>query len=156
MPVMRTLTAFVLASLILGCAQTRTYQVSVTNHTAAPITFGIVKHGDPYEYKWAPPEVVEANGGRASAELWGAIQPGKTAVSEEIKGRFNRKAIAELRVYQGKLDLAGIMAVSRGQPNRLDLRLEPGTNKFTIISLNGHFEAVRDEPPMANDQVSMK
>lgn len=153
---MRTLTALVLASFVLGCSQTRTYQVSLTNHTDTPITFGVVKHGEPYEYNWAPPEQVEANGGRASAELWGAIPPGKTAVSDQIKGRFKRNALAELRVYQGKLDLAGIMAVGRGQPNRLDLPLEPGMNKFTIINLNGHFEAVRDEPPMPNNQVSMK
>jgi hypothetical protein len=153
---MRTLTALVLASLALGCIQTRTYQVSVTNHTDTPITFGVVKHGDPYESQWAAPEVVEANGGHASPELWGAIPPGKTAVSDQIKGRFNRKAMAELRVYQGKLDLAGIMAISRGQPNRIDLHLEPGMNKFTIINLNGHFEAVSDAPPTPNNQVSMK
>jgi hypothetical protein len=153
---MRTLTALVLASLALGCIHTRTYQVSVTNHTDTPITFGMVKNGDPFEHNWAPPEVVEASGSHASPELWGAIPPGKTAVSDPVKGRFTRSATAELRVYQGKLDLAGIMAVSRGQPNRLDLPLDPGMNKFTIINLNGHFEAVRDEPPPSHDQVSMK
>jgi hypothetical protein len=153
---MRTLTALVLASLALGCSHTRTYQVSITNHTDSPITFGMVKHGEPFEQNWAPPEVVEANGGHASAELWGAIPPGKTAVSDAVKGRFASNAVAELRVYQGKLDLAGIMAVSRGQPNRLDLPLDPGMNKFTIINLNGHFEAVRDEPPPGNSQVSMQ
>jgi hypothetical protein len=153
---MRTLTALVLASLAAGCIQTRTYQVSVTNHSDTPITFGIVKHGEPYESTWAPPEVAEANGAHASPELWGAILPGKTAVSEPIKGRFARDASAELRVYQGKLDLAQILAVSRGQPGRLDLRLDPGMNKFTVINLNGHFEAVRDEPQPPGNQVSMK
>jgi len=153
---MRTLTALVLASLALGCVKTRTYQVSLTNHTDSPITFGVVKHGDPYEYNWAAPEVVESNGGHASAELWGAIPPGKTATSDQIKGRFSRSASAELRVYQGKLDLPGILAVSRGAPNRLDLPLTPGMNKFTIINLNGHFEAVPDAPPPPGNQVSMK
>ena len=141
--------------MALGCVQTRTYQVSVTNHTESPITFGVVKHGDPYDAIWAPPEVVEAHGGHASAELWGAVPAGKTAVSDQLKGKFAQSATAELRVYQGKLDLAGIMAVSRGQPNRLDLHLNPGMNKFTIINLNGHFEAVRDEPPAPNNHVSM-
>ena len=140
----------------MGCVQTRTYQVSVTNHTDGPITFGVVKHGDPYDPTWAPPEVVESHGGHASPELWGAVPAGKTAVSDQLKGHFARSATAELRVYQGKLDLAGIMAVSRGQPNRLDLPLSPGMNKFTVINMNGHFEAVRDEAQPANNQVSMK
>ncbi|HEY8751641.1 MAG TPA: hypothetical protein VIM11_26910 [Tepidisphaeraceae bacterium] len=144
---MRTLTALLLLSLAVGCAQTRTYQVSVTNHTQSPITFGVVKHGDPYEREWAAPEEIEAEGGHASAELWAAIPPGKTAVSEELKGRFGRNAIAYLRVFQGKLDLAGIMAIGRGQPNRLDIVLAPGMNKFVIINLNGRFEAVHDVPP---------
>ena len=86
---MRTLTALVLASLALGCVQTRTYQVSVTNHTDTPITFGIVKHGDPYEL----------NGPRRSRRIERRARqprivghpPGKTAVSDQIKGRFNRK-----------------------------------------------------------------
>jgi len=128
----------------------------VTNHTDNPITFGMVKHGDPDEHNWASPEAAESNGAHASAELWGAVPPGKTAVSDAVKGRFTRSASAELRVYEGKLDLAGVMAISRGEPNRLDLPLNPGMNKFTIINLNGHFEAVRNEAPPASNQVSMK
>jgi hypothetical protein len=140
--------------MALGCARTRTYQVSLTNHTESPITFGVVKHGDPFERSWAAPEEIEARGGHASADMWGAIPPGKTALSDELKGRFKSNSIAYLRVYQGKLDLAGIMAVSRGQPNRLDLVLEPGMNRITVIDINGHFEAVRSDHPA--DQVSMK
>jgi hypothetical protein len=146
---MRILTAILLFSLAAGCASTRTYQVSVANHTNGPITFGVVKHGEPYEYEWAPPEEVEANGGRANAEFWAAIPGGKTAVSQPLKGRFYKSAIAYLRVYQGKLDLAGIMAIDRGQPNRLDIALEPGMSRFVIIDVNGHFEAVRANAPEA-------
>ena len=141
---MRTITAVILLTLVLGCAQTRTFQVSLTNQTQSPITFGVVKHGEPFEPAWAPPEEIEARGGRASAENWGAIPPGKTAVSQELKGRFFSNTIAYLRVYQGKLDLAGIMAISRGEPNRLDIVLEPGANRFVVTDVNGHFEAVRE------------
>jgi hypothetical protein len=142
---MRTITVLVLSGLLLGCSHSRTYQVSVTNQTDQPITFGLVKQGEPFEQKWASPEDAAIYGGKASAETWAAIPPGKTATSEQLKGRFRNDAEAYLRVYEGKLDLPGILSISRGQPNRLDLLLTPGYNKFVIIDEDGHFIAHRDE-----------
>lgn len=142
---MRTITVLLLAGLTLGCSHSRIYQVSVTNSTGEPITFGLVKQGEPFEQTWASPEDAAIYGGKASAQNWAAIPPGKTATSEQLKGRFRSDAMAYLRVYEGKLDLPGILAISRGEPNRLDLLLTPGFNKFVITDEDGHFVAHRDE-----------
>ena len=141
---MRTLPAILVALLIVGCARTETYQVRLTNKTAGPITFGLVKQGDPYEPKWAAPEDAAMNGSRAVAENWGSVGAGKTAVSQPIKGRFRNNAAAYLRVYEGKLDLAGIMAVSRGAPNRADILLTPGANQVTVTEDKGQLVAQRN------------
>ena len=53
---MRTIPALLLVSLSVGCAQTRTYQISLANQTHEPITFGLVKQGEPFEQQWASPE----------------------------------------------------------------------------------------------------
>jgi hypothetical protein len=142
---MRTITALLLLSLVVGCSHSRVYQVAVTNETGEPITFGLVKQGEPFEQKWASPEDAAIYGEKPSAETWAAIAPGKTAVSGQVKGRFRTNSEAYLRVYEGKLDLEGILAISRGQPNRLDLLLTPGFNKFVITDEGGHFVAHRDE-----------
>jgi hypothetical protein len=142
---MRTLTVLLLAAFVLGCSHSRIYQVSVTNQTGEPITFGVVKQGEPYEQKWASPEDEAITGITPSPDMWAAIPPGKTATSPQLKGRFHSNAEAYLRVYQGNLDLPGILSVSRGQPNRLDLPLTPGFNKFVVTDEDGHFTAHRDE-----------
>ena len=142
---MRTTTLLLLASFLLGCSHTRVYQVSVANRTHEPITFGMVKEGDPFEARWASPEDAAIYGANPSAETWGAIPAGRTAISSQIKGRFRRNSEAVLRVYEGKLDLPQILAVSRGEPNRLDLPLQPGFNAFVITDQDGHFIATRDE-----------
>jgi len=140
---MRTTTlTLLLLSLAVGCSRTRSYQVSLTNHTDKPLTFGVVKQGAPYERTWASPEEATRSGDRPSASMWGALPPGKTATSEEFKGRFRRNSEAVLRVYSGELDLPGVMAVDSGAPNRVDLPLKPGMNRVVVIDIGGHLEAV--------------
>ena len=122
-------------ALLAGCAQTRSYQVRVTNHTDEPITFGLVKEGGPIEPEWAPPELAAANDAQPSAAMWGAIPPGKTAgTNHPITGKFDRGSRAVLRVYQGNLSgkLAQILAINRDAPNRVDVQLHPGMNQVTI------------------------
>lgn len=143
---MRTIPAILLLSLVVGCAHTRTYQVAVTNHTNGPITFGLVKEGEPYERKWASPEQATINGDKPSAAMWGAIPPGRTAESNPVRGKFTRDSIAELRIYEGNLNLVEILAVSRGQPNRLDLPLHPGLNEFVVTDEGGQFRATAQGP----------
>jgi hypothetical protein len=143
---MRTLPAILMTLLLVGCARTETYQVQLTNHTSGPITFGLVKQGDPFEIKWATPEDAAINGAKPSPEMWGSVGPGKTAVSQPISGKFSKNAAAYLRVYEGKLDLAGVLAVSRGAANRVDLLLTPGPNHITMTDEDGKFLPHRDEP----------
>ena len=116
--------------VLVGCARTETYQVRLTNKTSGPITFGLVKLGDPFEVKWAPPEDASFHGEKPSPEMWGSVGPGRTAVSQPITGKFSANAAAYLRIYEGKLDLVGIMAaISRGlvEPRRhhADTRRQP-------------------------------
>ena len=131
----------VLVALVVGCAPTRTFQVSLTNHTHEPITFGLVKEGEPFERQWESPEDATINGEHPSAEMWGSIPPGRTAVSNPVHGKFARGAVAILRVYQGKLTLPEILAISRGQPNRIDLPLHLGMNVVNVTDEGGHFTA---------------
>ena len=139
---LRTLTALSLLVLATGCTTNQTFHVSVKNNTDDPITVGLVKEGDPYQKQWASPEQAAINGDRPSSEMWAAVPPGKTVDAGEVKGRFRRNAHAVLRVYKGDLNLAGILAVSRDQPERYDLVLHPGTNRVIVFDREGYIIAV--------------
>ena len=141
---LRTLTTLSLLVLATGCTTNQTFRVSVKNDTDGPITVGLVKEGDPYQKQWASPEQAAINGERPSAEMWAAVPPGKTVDTGEVKGRFRRTAHAVLRVYKGDLNLAGILAVSRDQPERYDLTLHPGTNRVIVFDREGYIIAVDD------------
>jgi hypothetical protein len=141
---MRTIAAILMTCLLVGCARTETYQVTLTNRTDGPITFGLVKQGEPFEVKWAPPDIAATYGAQPDPEMWGSIGAGKTAVSKPEKGRFASSAGAYLRIYEGKLDLAGVMAVSRGSSTRADILLTPGQNHITASIEGGKFVATRD------------
>ena len=140
---MRILTAAVLLGVLVGCAETRTYQVSVKNNTGDPITIGLVKEGEPFEPQWASPEDAAIDGYEPSPRMWAAIPPGKTADTGSVQGKFDQNAQAYLRVYQGSLNLSGILAISRGQPNRIDIPLHPGMNQFTVTRQGDRFTATR-------------
>lgn len=143
---LRTLTALSLLVLSTGCTSNQTFHVSVKNDTDGAITVGLVKEGDPYQRQWAAPEQSAINGQQPSAEMWAAVAPGKTIDTGEVKGRFRSSAHAVLRVYKGELDLDGILAVSRGQPNRSDVLLHPGRNRIVVFDRGGYLIAVNDEP----------
>jgi len=143
---MRTIAAIFLTFLLVGCARTETYQVTLTNRTDGPITFGLVKQGEPFEVKWAPPDVAATYQAKPSPEMWGAVGPGKTAVSKPETGKFANNAAAYLRVYEGRLDLAGILAISQGASNRVDVLLTPGPNHITVTVDNGRFLATQEGP----------
>ena len=130
--VMRTSTAFLLCLFAAGCVQTRTYQLSVSNQTTEPLTIGLTKIGGPFEREWAAPEDAAIAQQEPDAQMWAVIPAGKTGDTPAITGKFDSDALAVLRVYQGKLNLSGILAISRGQPNRLDLPLHPGLNRLVI------------------------
>jgi hypothetical protein len=140
---MPKLIALPLLVLLVGCAQTRTFEVSVQNNTPDPITIGLVKEGDPFQRDWESPEEAAIAQRQPSARMWAAIPPGKTAGTGPIKGRFDSKARAILRVYQGELNLSGILAVSRGSPGRMDIPLHPGMNRFIVSKQEDQLQAIR-------------
>lgn len=143
---LRTLTALSLLVLSTGCTTNQAFHVTVKNNTDEPITVGLVKEGDPYQRQWASPEQAAIKGQRPSAEMWAAVPPGKTIDTGEVKGRFRSNAHAVLRVYKGDLNLDGILAVSREQPNRSDVVLHPGRNRIVVFDRGEYLIAVNDEP----------
>lgn len=143
---MRTILALSLLCVMVGCASTRTYDVAVKNQTDDWLTIGLVKDGGPFQPDWESPESALSNDRKPSAVMWEHVPPGKTADTGEIKGRFFRDSQAILRVYEGKLGLEGMMAISRDQPNRVDLALHPGLNRLEIDRKGEQLVASRDEP----------
>lgn len=142
---MRILLAVVTLSFLMGCTATRTYQVSVRNDTSEPITIGLVKEGRPIEPQWVSPEQAAIHEVEPSSKMWAAIPAGKSADTGPVRGEFDRDAEAVFRIYQGNLKLPEILAVSRGQPNRIDILLHPGMNQFTVTDKDGQFRASRGE-----------
>lgn len=143
---MRTIIALSLLCLTVGCASTRSYDVAVKNQTDDWLTIGLVKEGGPIQKDWESPESAVSNDRKPSALMWEHVPPGKTADTGAIKGRFFPDSQAVLRIYEGKLGLEGMMAISRGQPNRLDISLHPGLNRFEITQQGVQLVSSRDEP----------
>ena len=143
-----------LLALTVGCARTRTYDVTVRNGTHEPLTLGLVKEGGPYERNWAKPEQAAVREAQPSDVYWTAMQPGERRGIGPVSGKFYRSADAVLRVYGGQLNLPGILAVDADAPNRIDIPLKPGKNVVTVIDRHGHFTAVPGDlgPPPAEQR----
>jgi hypothetical protein len=126
----------------VGCAQSRTYYVAVSNKTDQPLTIGYAKFGGPMEPALASPEAAGISSPGSNEDLWPSVvaEPGKLAESK-VEGKFNSGSELTLRIYAGKLKLSQVLAISRGQPNRIDLPLEPGINRFRVTSDAGKLVA---------------
>src|SRR5687767_14880518 len=119
--------------LLVGCGgKTQTYDVSVSNDTQTPITVWLTKDGGPYEKHWRSPEdlAMESPGGSRIAGV--KIPAGQAAATGPVNGKFYEGAGAILRVYAGDYDFSALLAVSRGSPNRADVPLSPGVNRFSV------------------------
>ena len=140
-PVMRPVTSCLLVALplLVGCAETRTFQVAVRNETKQPLTCGITKEGGKYERQWRSPEqaVVRTTGEDERGWDYVVIPPGETRSAGPIKGDFSGGAVAVLRVYEGELGLSDVLAVSRDSPGRVDVPLEEGRNAIIIHDEGG-------------------
>jgi hypothetical protein len=140
---MRSVLAIALTFLLTGgCAsQKRSYEIAVKNNTLSPITIGQVKDGT-YDDMWASPEDLAIFHARAGDQLWGVpVAPGKTAKAGPVDGDFTASDNAWLRVYRGEPTFSELLATSRGNPNRLDVRLNPGKNYIVITEKNGKLDA---------------
>ena len=141
-------TALLLAALFaVGCAETRSYSISVKNATSGPLTIGQVKRGGPFEDLWATPKDVAVRVPASKERAWGVTLPaGKTAHAGPLTGKFNSGASAWMLVFRGDPSLNEILATSSGNPNRLNLPLDPGPNDFVVTESNGRLTAERLNP----------
>jgi hypothetical protein len=140
----------VLAGLLGGCAQQRTYQVAVRNETPRPITVGFAKEeGGPFEPAWATPEEVAISTPSYAERNWDSVEvpPGRTGVAGPLAGKFDGSARAFLRVYAATGKLEDLISISRSSPRRKDVLLSPGRNAIVVRQEDGRLVAERVQLP---------
>jgi len=134
--------------LVVGCAgtTTQTFDVKVKNDSSKPITVWLTKDGPPYEAKWASPEdlAVEKPGG-SNVYLGVIIPPAKTGETGPVPAKLDTSTRAWLRIYSGGEQFSQLLAMSRGNPNRLDIQLQPGVNSYIVTDAPGGLVATRVE-----------
>jgi hypothetical protein len=141
-----------LALFLIGCGPTTVrYQVFLKNETPDALTIGLAKNGGAGDPLWESPEEMAIDN-PGTERTWGVIvPPGKTADTPVVKGKFYNGEMAFLRIYGNgelsHLDFSRLLAISRGSPNRLDLRLEPGPNFFLIREEGGMLSGLRIDRP---------
>jgi len=141
------LLALMAALFTIGCAPKATFDVSITNQTQDPITVGIVKDGQPYEFDLAGPEQWAVESPLDSLPPWGhVIPPGRTMDSGKITGAFPRGSAAYLRVYRGRHDNAGLIAISNPSPNRAEVLIFPTHNDVVVRDEKSRLIADRVRP----------
>ena len=137
--VLRALLPLPALLLVVGCAETRTFQLAVRNETAGPLTCGVTKEGGRYERPWRSPEQAAVRTTSDDERGWDSIvvPPGETRSAGPVKGDFSGGAVAMLRVYKGDLELSDVLAVSRDSPGRVDVPLDEGRNAIIIREERG-------------------
>ena len=142
-----------LALVAVGCSSdTKIYsfQVSVKNATNRPITIWLVKDGPPVEQGWRSPEQLAMSLPGHEERISGKVIPaGKTADTGNLDGKFAPGTYAWLRVYDGQQRLSEILAISRGNPARLDVPLDPGISRIVIKDRAGRITAAQDAEPVS-------
>lgn len=145
--------------LLAGCSSTRSYtfDVAVSNDLQQPITIWLTKDGPPYEDGWLAPEDL-AIASEKSGEMIGGVvlQPGDVA-HKTVQGKFDPGTVAVLRIYRA-VGFNNILAISKGNPNRLDIVLQPGPDYFSVNDKGG-FRAdpiASPPPPPATSQPSKR
>ena len=128
-----TATLVIAFMLVGGCAETRTYQVSVRNDTPEPLTLWLFKAGGPYEDGWKSPDDIAVDSPRSNEPIGGVIvRPGKTATAGPLKGQFNSDARAVLRVYRGAHSFNELLAIGASSGDREDVPLPQGPSAFHV------------------------
>ena len=117
----------------VGCARKESFDVSVRNGTDGPLTLVLTKDGPPFERLWAAPEDLAIESPRAEEQHSYLVLPANRDADINLEGKFDRGTRGYLRVYRGDLPIPEMVAIGPASPNRLDLRLEPGANRFVIV-----------------------
>ncbi len=130
--------------IIAGCHsyETRTYDVSVKNNSAGPITVWLTKNGEPYEAGWLSPEDIAVESPKQTDRAIGGvvIPQGKSADTGPRNGQFGPGTRAVLRVYGGQLNFDQILANSSGSKNRVDVDLPSGKSSYIVTGANSAIE----------------
>lgn len=141
-----------LAAIFAGCAKDTKYdyQVVVDNRSDRTVTVWLTTNRPINNTQWmSPEEVAIINPGMAMPANRVVIPPGSTGTTETIKGKFPPNVEAVLRIYVGERSFDEILAMSRGNPNRVDVRLPVGVNPVTITEQGGRIIAQRGTPATA-------
>jgi hypothetical protein len=121
-----------------------TFDVSVQNQSSQPIHVGLAKDGPPLEDDWWSPEEFATFHSKHPDAMWGqTVLPGQTATIPTIEGHFNDGVHGYLRVYAGDCSMSDMLAISRHSPNRLDLPLAEGSNRFVVLNDHDQLSARR-------------
>ncbi|HEV2294974.1 MAG TPA: hypothetical protein VGR35_14060 [Tepidisphaeraceae bacterium] len=149
LPSVTALLLFGLAST--GCAtRTETFEVSVRNDSSRDVVAWLTKVGGPEQEGWRSPESIAINFVVEDEELGGVIiPPGKTARTGKQKAKLNRDSRAVLRVYRGRMKMSEMLANSKGSPNRADMILDPGVNRFVVTDSAGKLIVTRTDPSLS-------
>lgn len=135
------------AGVLVGCAPSRTFDVTIINKTSKPLTVGIIKEGPPQEAQFATVEQQVLNSNSGTAPPWGYIIPaGRTADSPAVTGAFPGGTLAFLRVYRGEFTNSELMAIGYSSSERIDVLLYPGHNEVVIRENGIRLEAQRLKP----------
>jgi hypothetical protein len=150
MPPLRSL-PFLALILAVGCASPKaTFQVTVTNRSASPISIGLVKIGGAIEPAWAGPEHIAARAPRLGDRRWGTLlRPTGTTTLGPLSGTFYRGSKAVLRVYQGDHDMDGLNAFSRTDPGRADIDVLPGISYYVVEDARAGIKVIQADPRQA-------
>ncbi|HWB54549.1 MAG TPA: hypothetical protein VG722_10165 [Tepidisphaeraceae bacterium] len=144
---MRYMLLIFVGMMLVGCTTTYHFQVALKNETPEALTIGLASNGGS-DAKWASPEQLAIMAPESTAQWGTVVLPGKTAM-RVVDGKFSDNEAAFLRVYTNgnlkRVDFSNLLAISRGAPNRLDLRLYPGRNLFIIRDNRGVLEPLRHD-----------
>lgn len=125
---------FTCIAWMVGCEPARSGNISVSLHNDSPqpVTAWITKTGD-RNNEWLAPEDLAMV---PKPELINGvvIPPGKTGDMGPMKGRFEGESVPVLRVYAGQMDIDHLLATSVDSQLRVDVVLDNGLNKLTVVN----------------------
>ena len=137
------------AAALTGCAtRTETFDVTVRNDSTQDVIAWLTKTGGPEEEGWRSPESIAINFVVEDEELGGVIiPPGNTGRTGKQKAKLNRDSRAVLRVYRGRMKMSEMLANGSDSPNRADMILDPGVNRFVVTDPGGKLTVTRGGGP---------
>ena len=136
----------VASALLVGCARTETFDITVRNDTGGPVTIALTKDGPPFERMWAGPEDLAIESPLNDEQHGYAVLPPGRSADVSVEGKFDRGTRGYVRVYRGDPDLSGMIAIGPVSPNRLDVPLRPGANQIVIGESQGRLVQQRGGP----------